>query len=230
MKLTFGIVTSIQSQYFLNGCIRSITELSGLNVSDFEIVIIGGEHVLEQLNSNIPSFNVCSIKSIPFNENVKNGWITKKKNLITENASSDIIIYCHDYLVFDKDWYLEWDKFGWNWDIAMNRIETHIGDRAVDWMGLPTDKKYGNVLLPYDYNNLKGMYIPGNFWLAKKEIMVKYPLDERLVWGQSEDIEWSKRVLGGNNEKNEWLRNLTHKSLEEEIDESKINKKRQRFR
>jgi hypothetical protein len=30
--------------------------------------------------------------------------------------------------------------------------------------------------------------------VAKKSVMLKNPLDENLSWGESEDVEWSKRV------------------------------------
>ena len=38
------------------------------------------------------------------------------------------------------------------------------------------------------------MYISGSYWVAKKQIMTEYPLDERLIWGHGEDVLWSKQV------------------------------------
>ena len=50
-------------------------------------------------------------------------------------------------------------------------------------------------LLPYDVSNLsKYMYISGAYWVAKKYVMEEFPLNENLVWGESEDVEWSKRI------------------------------------
>jgi hypothetical protein len=40
----------------------------------------------------------------------------------------------------------------------------------------------------------KYQYISGSYWIAKKEIMQKFPLDETLSWGESEDVIWSKQV------------------------------------
>ena len=37
------------------------------------------------------------------------------------------------------------------------------------------------------------MYISGAYFCAKKQFMLKYPLDETLIWGQGEDVEWSFR-------------------------------------
>ena len=206
--ITFGIVTTKETSHNLSKVISSILYQ---NIPTFEIIVIGGY----PLNNPI-------IRWYDFDENIKKGWITKKKNMITNLSSYPIIVYTHDYLILTPNWYSEFIKFNNDWDILMNRIETLNNERAIDWMGLPYDNKYGNVLLPYDYTNIHGMYVPGNFWISKKEFMLKNLLDETLSWGESEDIEWSKRVLGGNSDKNEWLRNLTHKSLDEEIDESSI--------
>jgi hypothetical protein len=37
------------------------------------------------------------------------------------------------------------------------------------------------------------MYVSGTYWCAKKSFMLAHPLDERRVWGQGEDVEWSTR-------------------------------------
>ena len=33
------------------------------------------------------------------------------------------------------------------------------------------------------------------YWISKKYVMESEPLNENLDWGESEDVEWSKRVL-----------------------------------
>jgi hypothetical protein len=33
--------------------------------------------------------------------------------------------------------------------------------------------------------------ISGGYWLARKKDMLEFPLDERLVWGEAKDIDWS---------------------------------------
>ena len=39
------------------------------------------------------------------------------------------------------------------------------------------------------------MYVSGGYWVAKKHVMEKEPLNENLMWEQGEDYEWSERVL-----------------------------------
>ena len=211
MEFTFGIVTSQQSQSTLYSVLNSILQ-QNIQPEKFEVIIIGGNEIKHP-----------RIRWYSFDETIKSGWITKKKNMITQYSTKENIVFMHDYITLDKEWYNKWCSFGNSWDIAMNRIELLTGERAIDWIGLPTDRIYGNVLLPYEYSNPKGMYIPGNYWIAKRNLMKKYPLNEELTWGQTEDIEWSKRVLGGNTERNIWLRNITHKHLNDVIDETDIN-------
>ena len=38
------------------------------------------------------------------------------------------------------------------------------------------------------------MQISGFWWVAKKYVMEKDPLDENLKWGDAEDVEWSFQV------------------------------------
>jgi hypothetical protein len=50
-------------------------------------------------------------------------------------------------------------------------------------------------LIPYTMTHLsRYMYFSGAYWVAKKDVMLEFPLDERLSWGQSEDVTWSMQV------------------------------------
>jgi len=186
LKITFGIITTMQTCGNVHKIIESI-KLQNIPKDDYEIIIVGGCDISDDDN----------IRKIPFDEGQRNMWITRKKNIITQEANNDIIVYLHDYLSLSSDWYQEFLKFGIDWDICMNRIVNPNGERILDWMGLPDDRVYGNVMMPYEYGGSDGMYIPGYYWISKKSVMVNFPLNEDFIWGEGEDIEWSKRVIGG---------------------------------
>jgi hypothetical protein len=38
------------------------------------------------------------------------------------------------------------------------------------------------------------MYISGAYWIAKRDVMLEFPLNESLSWGEGEDVVWSKQV------------------------------------
>lgn len=181
IDFSFGIITGGFNDHFLSIVVDSIRNL---NLPNYEIIIVG--------NTNVK----CDV-NIPFDESSKQMWITKKKNIITNNAKYDNIVYLHDYVIFDRDWYNGYKLFGDNFDICMNVILNNDGSRFRDWC-IWEPSRIGNSgpgLMPYDITDLsKFMYISGSYWVAKKQVMLDFPLDESLIWGQGEDVLWSKQV------------------------------------
>ena len=184
MNFTFGIIT-------VEGNIQSvINSIENQNIENFEIIVVGGPN----------HYNKTYIKHIEFDEKIKSMWISKKKNLITENSNFELIVYMHDYIKLDNNWYNGFNEFGYNWDICMTKILNFDGTRYRDWILWKDDAKNiydhnDRLLLPYDITHLsKMMYISGAYWVAKKHIMQKFKLNEHLSWNQGEDVEWSIRV------------------------------------
>lgn len=194
MKFTFGIITSPQTCHYLQKVVDSIVA-QGWDEDSYEIIIVGGKESVE----NGP------LRIVPFDESVKPKWITKKKNLITKLARYDVIAYMHDYVALEPDWCLNFEEImGGYFHVCMSPIINADGTRFRDWMlehttvepilGAEGIRGYP-FLLPYDVEHLsKFMYFSGSYWVAKKWIMEKYPLNEDLAWGEGEDVEWSKRV------------------------------------
>ena len=204
MNFTFGIVTysGHDGKDNLNKVNNIIDAIENESIPEYEIIVVG-DFAWERKNTRV----------IKFDETVKKGWITRKKNIITEEAKHDIIVYTHDYIVPVKGFYRGWTKFGDDWDIAMNVVINGDGTRYRDWVVLddprvkpgwvqlepwcpPEGKiRHGRSFFPsYGYRDTKHMYISGGYWVAKKKVMEEEPLDEDIVWGQGEDVEWSDRV------------------------------------
>lgn len=189
MKFTFGIVTSPGSNFYLNGIFQAIA--SDLCDDDIEVLVVGGNE-----NKKWEHY-----RFIAFDETQKPGWITRKKNIITENAQYDNIVYMHDYVSIGYGWANGFKTFGDDFALCMTPIKNVDGSRFRDWTLWPDDLKHvlgewnSKYLLPYSITNLsKYMYFSGAYWIAKKEVMKNFPLNEDLAWGESEDVEWSKRV------------------------------------
>ena len=66
MEFTFGIITSPKTETFVNEVINSIRNQ---NIESYEIIIIGGSDL--EYGSDT--------KVVPFSENEKDNWITRKK-------------------------------------------------------------------------------------------------------------------------------------------------------
>jgi hypothetical protein len=160
-----------------------------LKIPNYEILMIG-------------DVKNPKVKCIEFDESIKNGWITKKKNILCQTAKFENVVLLHDYLVFNSNWYSGFKKFGNNFDVAMNVILNLDGSRFRDWCLNPYDviPPLGPILnreffIPYDEERFTNkMYISGTYWVAKKEFMLQNPLDEELIWGESEDLRWSELV------------------------------------
>jgi glycosyltransferase involved in cell wall biosynthesis len=192
MDFTFGIITNRA----ITDLVETVKSIEKQMIPNYEIIVVGG---------SLGDFYHPNIKHIPFNELIKPSWITKKKNLIIKNSSFDNIVFLHDYIILSDGWYGGHLKSGNDFDIRMDIILNADGTRFRDWCLWPDnqvsdgtsteDLIKSSALLPYEINNLsKFQYISGSYWVAKKTIMEEYPLNEDLLWGESEDVEWSKRV------------------------------------
>jgi hypothetical protein len=189
IEFTFGIITSGTEDDNINKIIDSIEKQ---NIPTYEIIIVGNSKVSRK-----------KTRVIQFNDKHIPKWITRKKNIITNVAKFENIVYLHDYVILTDDWYKSFLEFGNDFDLCMSRITNHDGTRYRDWCicmwDNPTimqiagpDKK---CILPYDENRFKKhMYFSGAYWVAKKQVMLKYPLNEQLIWGQGEDVLWSRQV------------------------------------
>tara|TARA_B100001057_G_C22853779_1_gene951978 strand:- start:2085 stop:2783 length:699 start_codon:yes stop_codon:yes gene_type:complete len=192
VNFSFGIITSGQNEELIKKIINSIIIQQ---IDNFEIIIVGG--------NNSDYFNAANIIHIPFDESLKKGWITRKKNLITQSSKFENIVYMHDYIILENGWYEGFIKFGNNFKIVTNKIYNLDNSRFRDWtlwnesdnLEIVGRKVDLNLLLPYFVTSLSNkMYISGAYWVAKKSVMSKYELNEQLSWGEAEDVEWSKRV------------------------------------
>jgi hypothetical protein len=194
LAFTFGIITdgspeaSARLQIILDSIHRQ-------QIPSYEILIIG--------NARIPASPHTRI--LPFDESQKLRWITRKKNLVTEQTRFANIVYLHDYLVFSPSWYAGFRAFGNDFQACMTPILNADGTRFRDWSlfydasSTPAREHAGvhqfENLLPYSETSLsKLMYFSGAYWVAKKQLMEEFPLDERLSWGEGEDVVWSHRV------------------------------------
>lgn len=190
MDFTFGIVTNGTQWDRVDLIVDSIIKQ---NIPKFQILVVGGK---EKRSGNFTH--------MPFDESTtKKGWITYKKNIITDWAAYDNVVYVHDYFSFDEGWYEGWLEFGDEFTVATNCIRTLEGYRHSDWVVDPDemwsaiseiDNRYWDLSLPYDINLTKIQYISGNYWVAKQHFMDEHRLDESLLWGDAEDLEWSRRI------------------------------------
>jgi len=201
MNWTFGIITDGNNEVYLTNLIDSIINQ---NIKNYEVIVVGN-----------CSNNFLNVKYINFDEFIKQGWITKKKNIIIENAKYDNICILHDYYLLTNNWYKNITNY--DWDIYENIILTkenirhsyklfhpykmmkYLKDNPEDANIISKiySENFGYVVgIPHSENRLKNhQYISGGCIIAKRRVLLDNLLNENLCWGDAEDLEWSERVI-----------------------------------
>lgn len=204
MNFTFGIVTSGKDDVIVDKIIDSI---EAEQMETYEILVIGPSKV-DRENCRVIYDEQTEMH--PIRKNL--GWITKKKNIIAQEAQYDYIVFMHDYIRLLSGWYNSWDMFlkgNGSFEIGVNFVYTYEGPRHADWMISPVDmwelfprfheipEIRFNVQLPIHIKHLtKFQYISGGYWVATKKFSLDNPQLEQFGWGEYEDIEWARLVRG----------------------------------
>lgn len=191
MNFSFCIITD-GSDIAKERIKESIKSIEELNIPNYEILCIGGDSLFEDIiNKNF--------KKYIFDETIRPIWITKKKNDIAKLSKYENLVIFHDYYIFDVNWYNELLKIKdifETCDICVNPIFLINGNRDyIDWVTWdhPVYGKQKSI----NYNNkslINYQYISGGYFIVKKDFFLKNQLNEELVAGQEEDVEWSIRI------------------------------------
>lgn len=186
MDLTFGVVTKYEDESRL---VQILDSIEALSVPNYEVLFVGGGSVPQSLKRN-------NVVHVPFDESVKQGWITKKKNTVALQARYEVLVLLHDYHVFDKNWYTNFVQFGTDWDVCCTSQVMVDGRRNfVDWALWDKPGCGRGQSLDYnDWSQTQYQYVSGAFFLVKKKVLLEEPFDENLTWNEAEDVEWSLRV------------------------------------
>lgn len=182
---TFAIATNGVSNLYLHNEIVMSIRNTILNLGRYEIIFCTeNDHFKRYYETDTKTFYI---------ENQKSNWITKKKNAMTQGAMCENICFMHDYIKLDEHWYNSYEQFGYDWDVCTNKVIKMDGSRYWDWASLD-HPNYGHSLIPYEEQSIKAnMYVSGAFFCAKRSFMLNHLFNEDLLWGQSEDVEWSLR-------------------------------------
>lgn len=185
---TFGIVTNGKRKDFIERAINSIRELG---IPHYQIILCG------TYNGEIAE----DMEYIYFTEHDDKGWITRKKNLICQNAKYENIVVIHDRISFDSSWFDGMKKWGPYFDVLSCPIyypNEKILRYNWDTMGFYGSKDRLNRLRstsgsldPTDWDRY--VFIGGPIIILKKHIWELQKWNEDLFWGDSEDVELSHK-------------------------------------
>ena len=217
MNFTFGICVSQNTNPdFLDKQFGSI--LVAADYLTYYEVILSGQITDECFSVAEKFADTMSVKLIPYEGPPdKHGHITKKKNMIAENAKYDMLCVMHDYFILPPD-FVNWVPLSKK-TVYVCPIHTLEGGRHSDWAISPARmQEYINAEpsaaqelmaiaphenapkyvcgLPYLCEGLSSIqYISGGLITLPTEILLDIRFDENLYWGDAEDLEWSERLV-----------------------------------
>lgn len=195
---SFCIVTS-NNDYYLQQVVSSI--LNSCKDRVFEIVIVGDTHLsfdddrilLINYSQSFSFWGVNwleSLKKLSYSRKIP---ISEKKNIAVDAAKYENICLLHDYVILSPGWLDGYEEFGYNWDVCSNIILDKGGNRFLDWVVWAHPHICGPGYVDYKVDS-KYKYISGTFFCTKKSFYTDNPLNEKLYWGEGEDVEWSLRI------------------------------------
>lgn len=214
VDISFGIVIGPDyNKEWLENLCYSIVEMNWGPQDRYEILICG----------NVKGTHAPGVTAVyPFDESIKPGWITKKKNILVKNSQYENIVLTHDYYMFEDLWIDGFKKFNRenpDWKIMCNTVMTKEGTRSADWLvnqrymdkAIEAFPHFAKELmsvapgengprwvcgLPYHVGDLTHIqYVSGAYIVAKKDVLLECPLNETIGWGDAEDIIWSQDVV-----------------------------------
>jgi len=174
-KWSFGIITGGKRDDWVDMEIESIKRLK---IPHYEIIVCGGYKKRK------------GIVHIPFGDNEGIGL---GKNKICKRAKYENIAISHDKFIYDPYWFQGMKRYGNYFQVLGCIIHDSFGNRAGDWI------TYGNSwyslprigLLEYDDWD-KHIYLDGGFYIIKRSVWEIVKWNEKIVWGQAEDIALSR--------------------------------------
>lgn len=219
MNITFGIPVGPSVSWTMIETL--ISRLHFQRIPEYEIILIGKG--IPDPRIAIGGTGAEKVRVIDFDDNLKPGWITKKKNIIAAEAKYENLCIVHDYYSIPNYWYScllsYWEK---EWDILCCQVQTYgTAERSADWLVNPeiladfikdrpwavealmnaapheNHPKYVNSL-PYGVQDLWHIqYVSGGYILCKTDLLRTVPMNENMIWGDApgEDVEWSERVI-----------------------------------
>lgn len=199
--VTFGIITKVFGNEETGGFLRKLIDSIHLqDIPEYQIIVVG-------------DYEEDGVETIDFPEDLNGtSYITRKQNLIIDNAKYENIVFLRDYNLLWSDWFTGLEKFGYDWNILMSPILNKDKSRYRDvchwdvpgigntwkqyeaWCPEGRETMGGPHIPPYSDLDTRFCYINGGYFCAKKSFINIVRWNDNLQWGQGEDVDISIRM------------------------------------
>lgn len=185
---SFGIITNGTRDDFIEKFIQSIKKQSILN---YEILICG------KLQDPLLVNKYKNTRFIFFDQKSDKGWITRKKNIICENARYENIVLVHDRFYLDDNWFKGMKKYGNYFEVLS--CEQIFGKYKMGWgVYFGTDKleedPWARIKVVDDIHHSDWsprLVTHNGVSIMKKSVWEMQKWNENLFWNEKDDTELS---------------------------------------
>lgn len=188
-SVTFGVITDGNQPDRLERFLESVISMRRPAECEVEIVVCGPATALEGLAISVDGIRLIVEAPSP----TRQAWITAKKNQVVAATATDYLVLAHDRYWFEADFLERMHSFG-GFDLLIPSQYTKDGFRYPSLVATEEAWRIGQVaeLEHGDYSNT--VYINGGIVLARTSVLAEVPFNELLFWGESEDVEISRRL------------------------------------
>lgn len=184
-KWSFGIITNGKNEEQVDQLVNSIV---AQNIPHFEIIICGDYQPKHSSVKILSDVEIISDIRAP---------ITRKKNKIVSQAKFENLFILHDRYSLPLSWFKKMKEYGNFFELLIVPNIGPSGKRVNDYIqftGFPDEivrfKTISNSLRYNQWNNR--LYSQGGILIIKKTLYNEVCLDNRLFWGELEDVQFSK--------------------------------------
>lgn len=189
IRWSFGIASDGRKNDRVNAIIQQI---QALKIPEHEILICGPPPS-KKLPPKVRVFDDSDL-----------AWdirppVTAKKNRLITHARFNNLVLIHDRINFPENWYAQMQTHGNFFEVLCPQIldEETETRRVQDWLRLKGDfNDYRTVkgeLLDYDAWH-PDIYVDGGCLIVKRHKLLPILYNQRLHWGEAEDVDISRRL------------------------------------
>ena len=209
-SVTFGIVFSGRENEcsMLEGALRSISEIRGVNSDNCEIVVLGGGEC--DGTQMVRDYRHLNLRYIYHEGAIENGrfLVSQKKSRFFEVATNDALVISHTRIGFDPS-FCE----------ALFRQRFEVCAPRVYFMEGETKRPYLDYVLVGDYDVTKTRrirtllssdfgdkhlylmrnrvaYVDGGITIFDRRKIDQSPFLRELAWGEAEDLVMARKMFG----------------------------------
>ena len=184
-KVSFIISTNGEKQEKTKRLVKSIRRT--VKDSPHEIIVSGTTHFIED------------VIKVDAKEDADNGMLAKLRDLGSEVATGDILLFVDDDFIFPEGWYERFKEFSRKngWHVLSNKILLPDGSRFWD-----RATKIPHKLTSYDhFDRDKNLYNTGGFWIVRDYVYdnvkwdVTLPINAGRIGLVNEDIKMSEDIF-----------------------------------